>query len=417
MTASVMGGMAWNGARRLAQGERPAMRELLLTPGNVKRIADDLARMRGAAMKVGQLVSMDTGEMLPPELSEILARLRNEAHFMPPKQLRDVLIAEWGRDWRQAFERFDVKPIAAASIGQVHRARLKSGEEVAVKVQYPGVARSIDSDISNVGALLRMSGLVPKGFEIAPYLKEAKRQLHEETDYLREGAQMQAFGKLLGDAPHFAVPKLHSALTTRGILTMEYLPGDPIETAEQFGEEDRDRIGTDLIALLFRELFEFGLMQTDPNFANYRLDPKTRQIILLDFGATRAFAPEITGLYRDLFRSGIARDAAGLDAAAEGIGFVAPDTAPEHRAQILKMIGMCFEDLGENACFDFGNTDLSRRMNAEGERLAASGFVPPPVPMDVLYLQRKFGGTFLLAGRLRARVPVRALAEQWTAHS
>ena len=144
--------------RQLARGERPRMTDLLLTPGNARRVTDQLSRMRGAAMKLGQMISLDAGDMLPAELTAILARLREQAHVMPPRQLDQVLARAWGRDWRQRFARFDVRPVAAASIGQVHRATLKSGRELAIKVQYPGVAASVDADIDNVVMVPRFSG-------------------------------------------------------------------------------------------------------------------------------------------------------------------------------------------------------------------------------------------------------------------
>ena len=188
MTASVAGSMAVNGVTQLGKGQRPSWRELLLTPRNLHKITNQLAQMRGAAMKIGQLVSMDTGEMLPAELAQIMARLRADADYMPPAQLKQVLNAQWPQNWLSQFAKFDVRPIAAASIGQVHRARLKDGRDIAIKVQYPGIAESIESDVANVGTLMKMSGLLPKGFELKPYLHEAAQQLHEETDYAREGA-------------------------------------------------------------------------------------------------------------------------------------------------------------------------------------------------------------------------------------
>ena len=184
LTASVATNMALNGVKQLAQGKRPSLRGLLLTPSNVKRVSDQLAQMRGAAMKIGQLMSMDTGEVLPPELSQILVRLRDSANPMPPAQLKKVLNAEWPKQWLQSFQSFNVRSIAAASIGQVHRAQLKDGRDLAIKVQYPGVANSIDSDVANVGVLIRTSGLLPAGFKLDSYLEEGRKQLHKETNYM-----------------------------------------------------------------------------------------------------------------------------------------------------------------------------------------------------------------------------------------
>lgn len=413
MASGVAGGMAVNGLRQLGQGQRPMMRDLLLMPGNIRRIADELAHMRGAAMKMGQLMSMDGGDVLPPELADILARLRADAHFMPPKQLKQVLNDNWGEGWLRRIERFDVRPIAAASIGQVHRARLRDGRELAIKVQYPGVARSIDSDVSNVGMLLRMSGLLPAGFDIAPYLTEARRQLHEETDYAREGRYLSEFGRSLQGRDAFEVPCRHEDWCTQDILAMSFVDGVPIETLETASQSERDRVATALISLTLEELLGFGLMQTDPNFANYRYDTATGRIILLDFGAARRLAPDTADQYRSLLRAGLAQDQEALGHAVAQIGFINHEMAAPHRDRILAMIAMVFDALRNTPEYDFSQTDLSRKLQAEGEALARENPVPPTPSMDALYLQRKFGGMFLLATRLRARVPVCALLDRW----
>ncbi|MEM1301860.1 MAG: AarF/ABC1/UbiB kinase family protein [Pseudomonadota bacterium] len=413
MAAGIAGNMALNGLRELSQGKRPSSRDLLLTPRNISKIADELARMRGAAMKIGQLMSMDTGDMLPPELANIMARLRADADFMPPKQLKQVLTTEWGADWMRRFKRFDTRPIAAASIGQVHRAQTRDGRDLAIKVQYPGIARSIDSDVSNVGALIKMSGLIPKGFELAPYLDEARRQLHEEADYAQEARYLTAFHDLLGDDMAFVMPSFEADLTTPTILAMGYVPSTAIEAAQGQPQDERDKIGHDLMTLVLRELFEFGLMQTDPNFANYRYDTDSGRIVLLDFGATRRFGADIQTDYADLMRAGLTGDASALETCVERIGFIQPDTAPRHRAQILTMITFIFDALRQADLFDFGQTDLTKRLNGMGQTLAADGFIPPPLPMDALYLQRKFAGMFLLLSRLGSRVRVAKLIETY----
>ncbi|CAA9480712.1 MAG: Uncharacterized ABC1 family protein Rsph17029_4038, partial [uncultured Sphingomonadaceae bacterium] len=170
LAGGIAGGMIAEGARRLATGERPRARDMLLTPGNFRKLADRLSHLRGAAMKLGQMISLDAGDLLPPELTDILAGLRERAHHMPPAQLERLLEREWGMDWRLRFALFDAVPIAAASIGQVHRATARNGRELAIKVQYPGVRESIDSDVDNVSTLLRMSGLLPRGLDIGPLL-------------------------------------------------------------------------------------------------------------------------------------------------------------------------------------------------------------------------------------------------------
>ena len=413
LASSIAGNVASEGARQWARGQRPSMGDLLLTPANAMKVADKLAQMRGAAMKMGQLISMDAGEMLPPELAEILGRLRAEGHYMPKPQLKRVLMQAWGQKWLSRFERFDFSPIAAASIGQVHRAWTTDGRELAVKVQYPGVQRSIDSDVDNVAGLMRIAGLVPKGVDVAPMMAEAKRQLHEEADYQREGRCLAQFGDLLADRPEFLVPKLHLDLTTGNVLAMDFVAGCPIDDLERAPQADRNRVMTLLIGLLFRELFEFRLMQTDPNFANYRYDPATGQVILLDFGATRAFPEAFADLYRRLLHAGLAGDRPAIRAAALDIGFLAPDTPARFEDAMLQMFEMSLEPLRAKGAFDFGATDLAIRMREAGMAMSADHEHFRIPPMDTLFLQRKFGGIYMLATRMRAQVDLRAQIEPY----
>ncbi|PYF10552.1 putative unusual protein kinase regulating ubiquinone biosynthesis (AarF/ABC1/UbiB family) [Rhodobacter viridis] len=413
LASSIAGSVMAEGAKSLARGQRPVMSDLLLTPQNALKVADKLAQMRGAAMKMGQLMSMDAGEMLPPELAQIMARLRAEAHFMPPAQLKKVLITAWGPDFLKHFKKFDVHPIAAASIGQVHRAWTKDGRDLAIKVQYPGVRKSIDSDVDNVATLMKISGLVPKGLDISPMLDEAKRQLHEEADYEREGRYLALFGQLKSQSADFTVPALHPDLTTREVLAMSFVEGVPIESLETAPQAERDRVMRLIVDLIFRELFDYRLMQTDPNFANFRYDPATGRVILLDFGATREFPEDFAARYRRLLRAGLDDDMTGVRDAAREIGFLHAEMPADLEALLLDMFRMSVEPLRQPGLYDFGQNDLALRMRDESLALQSHRHHFRFPPVDSLFLQRKFGGVYLLATKLRARIDLRTLVESW----
>ena len=412
LAGGVAGGMLAEGARRISQGERPSVDQLLLTPGNMTRLADRLSHMRGAAMKLGQMISMDAGDVLPAELSGILATLRENANFMPTRQLDQVLIEQWGKDWRRQFRRFDPRPIAAASIGQVHKALSKDGEELAIKVQYPGVAESIDADIDNVAGLLKLSRLVPEELDLSPILAAAKEQLHEEADYVREGRQMQFYADLLKGDERFIVPALRADLSTERILAMTFEKGRPIEELASEPLELRSDVFAHLIELVGRELFEFGVMQTDPNFANYRYRTETGQIVLLDFGATRAVSPDVRSSYRKLLEAGLARDHEAVRAEAVAAGFIGPAVVDRHPETLDRMIGIIVDEMARDAPFDFGDRSFVPVLRDEGMAIArdkASWHVPPA---ETLFVQRKISGTALLGARLGAVVNVRQIVER-----
>ncbi len=412
LAGGVAGGVLAEGARRIAAGERPRMRDMLLTPGNVSRVAERLSHLRGAAMKLGQMVSMDAGELLPPELSQVLARLRDDAHHMPPAQLNQVLKREWGKDWLRRFERFDARPIAAASIGQVHRAVTREGRVLAIKVQYPGVRESIDADVDNVATLLRAANLLPRELDITPLLQAAKAQLAEEADYLREGEQMTLYGTLLKDDPNFVVPKLDSDLTTPGILAMTFVEGRPIEALAAEPQRLRDDLMRKLITLVVRELFEFGTMQTDPNFANYRFQPATGRLVLLDFGATRAVSEASASGYRQLLQAGLAGNREAVRNAALATGFIRAAALSRHDARIDRMIDIILAQLNRPGPFDFADRGFLAALREEGVEVAADRATWHVPPADLLFIQRKISGTALLAAHLQARVDVRAIVEQ-----
>lgn len=410
LAGGIAGGMVAEGARRLAAGERPKLGDLVLTPGNATRVADRLSHLRGAAMKLGQMISMDAGDLLPAELSAILARLRDQAYRMPPAQLDGVLRQEWGRDWRRRFRHFEAAPMAAASIGQVHRATLPDGRVLAVKVQYPGVAQSIDADVDNVATLLRVSGVLPPGLDLAPLLAEAKRQLAEEADYLREGEQMRAYAARLAGDPRYVVPVLEEALTTRRALAMSFVEGRPVEALAEAPQDARDAAMTSLVELVLRELFDFGAMQTDPNFANYRWQPATGALVLLDFGATRTVPAETAAAYRRLIEAGLARDLAAVRAVAIETGFLGAAAAAAHGPAVDRIIAAIDAALNRPGPFDFGDRAFVPVVREEAKAMIADRATWHVPHVETLFVQRKVSGTALLAARLKARVDVRGLA-------
>ena len=413
MAGGVAGGMLAEGTRQLRAGKRLRARDMLLTPANARRVADQLATMRGAAMKVGQILSMDSGDFLPRELADILARLRSDARYMPTQQLRKVMFDAYGPDWEELFYGFEIKPLAAASIGQVHKTVAPDGREIVLKVQYPGVASSIDSDVDNIATLLRMSGLLPSGLDIQPLLTDAKHQLKDEADYHKEAEFLQAFGDLLRDDERFLVPEVLPDLTRRTVLAMTYVSGNPIETIVELPQEERDRVMTALVELMFMELFELRMVQTDPNFANYQYRSGTGEIVLLDFGATRRFKAGFVNNYRKLLAAAMTEDEGKLVAAAERIGYAMGDEDSEYRALVLELFLLALEPLRHEGVYDFAHSDMSKRMSALAEEVADYRDFWRAPPTDAMYFHRKLGGMFLLASRVKSRVDVHELIKRW----
>ncbi len=411
-TSGILGSAVAGGLRQLARGERPSVAGALLTPAIAARITRDLGQMRGAVMKLGQMMSMDTGLVLPPEMTAILAALRADAPHMPPKQLQTVLNAEWGPGWYGRFDRFDVRPFAAASIGQVHRAT-QAGRDLAIKVQYPGVRASIDSDLDNLALVMRLPGLLPRGMDLSPLLAEAKRQLHVEADYRAEAQHLTAFRDLLAGSDRFVLPELIPDLSTPQVLAMTYVDSAPIDALLDAPQATRDRVARDLIDLCLRELFAFGLMQTDPNLANYRWDAGSGRVVLLDFGAAMPIDPGVVADFRGLLQVALGDDPDATRAALQRIGYFDTATAPQHQDLIQSMFTVAMEPLRQDAPFDFGTSPLLETLRDMGLALGADrdlAHVPPPA---TLFLHRKIGGIYMLAARLGARVALRPLVERF----
>jgi predicted unusual protein kinase regulating ubiquinone biosynthesis (AarF/ABC1/UbiB family) len=409
LAGGIASGLVSEGARQVAQGRRPRFNDLLLTPANARRLRDRMSEMRGAAMKVGQLLSMDSGNLLPAEFSEVLKSLREGAHHMPMVQLANVLEESWGEGWEADFKRFHTTPGAAASIGQVHEAVLKDGRHIAVKIQYPGVRRSIDSDVANVATLFRLFRLLPEDIDIDHILDEARRQLHDEADYLKEAEALKQYTMFLDGDDRFRMPAVLDEMTTSTVLSMSYLTGDPIETVEQQADVVRNRVGTDLLELGIREVFNWGLVQTDPNFANYRYQQDTGVIELLDFGATRRYSEQKQQALRDLLAACSDGDDSDVQHAAFDVGYLGDDDPAAYRRAIIDLLRTATEPARAKQDYDFGCSDIAARVSDIVVDMRLNEKYGRMPPVEVLFLHRKLGGLYLLLNRLRVRAPVREL--------
>ena len=404
-------GAAAEGISRLSRGERPALSQLMLTPDNARRLAERLSQMRGAVMKLGQLMSMDGHGVLPPEFAALLAGLRDRAHGMPATQLAEVLEREYGSDWHKRFRRLSFEPVASASIGQVHRAETHDGRVLALKIQHPGVRQSIDSDIANLALLARTPGLVPAALDPTPLLARLREQLHRETDYHAEARASIEYRARLGEDPVLLVPAVHEEHCTAHILATDFAPGVPVDrlASHSAAQPQRDKVAGALCRLAVREIFEMRLVQTDPNFGNYLFDETSGRIALLDFGATEVVTAERVDHLRELGRAQRSGERDRTTTAAIAAGFIGADDPPAQAQGVISLMLLAGEPLRHRGAYDFGSSDLfSRAFDSGRAQFFGDGYSRTP-PADLIFIQRKFAGTFMLCTRLKARVDLAQL--------
>lgn len=409
LAAGMLGGAVTESVSRAFGGGGQG--SVLLSGGNMERLVAKLSRMRGAALKLGQMMSFQDSKMLPAPIQEVLQRVQDRADYMPAWQRDRVLASNLGSDWRDLFSDFEEKPIAAASIGQVHKAVLKSnGKRVAVKIQFPGVADSINSDLDNLGILLTATKLLPKGLYLNKTIDNARLELGWECDYLREAECAKRFKELLrGEEDVFEAPDVYPEASGKQVLTMDFLDGIGVTRVRSFTQEQRDWIGTQILRLCLREITEFKFMQTDPNWTNFLYNAETNKLELLDFGASREYPEEFISQYVQLLEAASRSDRDGVKKFSEGLGYL---TGHESRtmldAHVQSVLTLAEPFLASAPeVYDFKDQTITERVKALIPVMLHERLAPPPE--ETYSLHRKLSGAFLLCARLESKVRCREL--------
>lgn len=378
-----------------------------LSEANAERIVQTLCTVRGAALKIGQMLSIQDNSFISPQLQRIFERVRQSADFMPRWQMMRVLEEELGKDWQDKMASLEEVPFAAASIGQVHQGVLKDGTEVAVKIQYPGVAQSIHSDVQNLLSLLKMSVGLPEGLFAEQSLQTLQQELAWECDYRREATCAQTFRKLLADDPFFRVPAVVQELCTTRVLGMELAGGIPLDQCQGLSQDIRNQICFQLLRLCLRELFEFRFMQTDPNWANFLYDASSHKVTLLDFGASRAFGTEFTDHYIEVVKAAADGDRDRVLQKSQDLKFLTGFETKAFSDAHVEAVMILGEPFAASGPYDFGAGETARRIQGLIPVLLRHRLRPPPE--ETYALHRKLAGAFLACARLHAHIACRDL--------
>ncbi len=366
-----------------------------------KIIAENLSQLKGAAMKAGQLLSLDAADYFPPEAIEILSKLQASAEAVDFAVVENVLKKELGTKRLQQFKNIESTPAASASIGQVHKAEL-DGNEVAIKVQYPGVADSIDSDLALLEkvakSLLTVTG---RKINLSEAFEELKIVLHAEADYENELRNMQTYRDLLKD-DRYIVPKPIPEFSTARVLTMSWEDGQRVQDwlKTNPSRESREAIGKLVLELYNREFYEWGFVQTDPNYANFLIRENPLRLIVLDFGATLSYDKKFRSEYKKLLSALGSLDKTRTVKTAVEWGLLDSRESDETKDSFFQMLLVAMEPFRkELQPFRFSNKDYAKRTREVNERFARSLRYTAP-PRQLFFLHRKLGGIFTLLKKL-----------------
>ncbi|HWD69032.1 MAG TPA: AarF/ABC1/UbiB kinase family protein [Solirubrobacteraceae bacterium] len=418
-------GVRWAGMRaanRVRSPERAAAAEQERTAALVHELVDQLSRMRGAAMKVGQIISMVDFDGLPEdqqdELQKKFATLRDGIPPVSFARLEKLLRKEFAGPLSSVFAEFDERAFAAASIGQVHRARTLDGDDVVVKVQYPGVAEAVETDLRNAMLLVPLIKRLAPGLDARALGMEMRERIGEELDYELEAQNQRRIERLLRGHPFMKIPRVHTELSTRRVLVSEYVEGQRFEAVRRADEARRDRYGETVFRFFFGLLYREGIALGDPHPGNYLL-VKGGKVCFLDFGLLRNIGPSRVAAEREIALAVRHRDAPELKAALITGGYLPADRANAVEADFalgLMRRATSWYAVPKFRRFAEDGEQLPRgRERPGGEERAAiknqvNQFTLPP---DAILIRRMHGVVAIVLQTLRAGADWGAIAAEY----
>lgn len=375
-------------------------------------VVEELGKLKGSVVKIGQMLALYGEHVLPPEITRALQALNDDTATLSWPKIEQTL----RRTLREKLDELEVDPvpIGTASLAQVHRATvIATGEEVVLKIQYPGVAEAIDSDLALFKRLLKVSNMVPQTRALDTWFEEIRDLLHHEVDYDAEANTTERFYERLIDDPRYIVPKVNRQYSSKRLLCMTYEPGVSVtsEALQLLPHERQNAIGQAAIEIMMREIFVWGEMQTDPNFGNYlvRISENENEIdklVLLDFGAIRQFDDGLLTIAHNLLRAGYHHDHQAMMKSMTGYEFF--DTMSDKvRSDIASLFLLATEPFSHPDsnpdipadCLDsqnryiWANSKLHSRISASATKAVQSFEFNLP-PKEFMFISRKFIGAY-----------------------
>jgi len=397
-------------------------------------LVEELGRLKGSVMKAGQMLSVYGEHFFPPQINQILKSLQANTRPVVWEEMERTIRSQLGEEKFAKLE-IEREPVAAASMGQVYKAKIKeTGEVLALKVQYPGVDKAINSDLRSLKTILSVSHLAPKGSDFDEIFREIRMMLHYEIDYVREMEQLRWYQEKLKDDPRFIIPKVFEEFSTKRLLAMSYEDGIQLDSSEldQVNQERRNRIAASFMELMFKEIFEWRMVQTDPHFGNYKIrlaDSNTvhDRILLLDFGAVRVFPKRYIEPFAQLVHSALQKDIQANFEAGLSLGFLREDDNEKVRELFARICFTAIEpfekrylspqcDGSEEGAdpYKWAENKLLDKLT-ELAKDALFTFRLRPPPREAIFLDRKMIGTYTILTKLKLRMGPRTLLEKYLA--